>query len=377
MTTLHIKSTFIRKRGNNYNVYIEYIDKEGKIKQRSEAKYTNKKDAEKHLIEIKNSINNNKFVVSNDITFAERYKQYIFDESKKLSPATLKVRESFLKNSIEPFFKDLKLKDITPSILQHYANDLYKNYTKGSAQHRLAAVKAVLSEAYRLREISENPCNFIKSPKSNVVSQTRVAQEPYSKEEIKLLIDGLNGHRIEIPILLMLTVGLRFSEMAGLRWQDINFNKNTITVNQVLFYEKGKILFKEPKTEGSVRTVSVPVELMTKLKKLKVKHNQYKLEGILEYDDIVCLNSKLTPLLGYPLLHAFRKLTKSIGIRCIRLHDLRHTHATMLVLAGVDFKTISNRLGHTDIKITLNRYSHVLDEMDRKASENISNIMFN
>ena len=111
MTTLHIKSTFIRKRGNNYNVYIEYIDKEGKIKQRSEAKYTNKKDAEKHLIEIKNSINNNKFVITNNITFVERYKQYIFDESKKLSPATLKVRESFLKNSIEPFFKDLNLKN--------------------------------------------------------------------------------------------------------------------------------------------------------------------------------------------------------------------------------------------------------------------------
>ena len=219
---------------------------------------------------------------------------------------------------------------------------------------------------------NDDPRNYTK------VDVSVLARElEYSKEEVKLLIEGLKGHRIEIPILLMLTVGLRFSEMAGLRWQDINFNKNTITVNQVLFYEKGKISFKEPKTEGSVRTVSVPVELMTKLKKLKVKHNQYKLEGILEYDDIVCLNSKLTPLLSYPLLHAFRKLTKSIGIRCIRLHDLRHTHATMLVLAGVDFKTISNRLGHTDIKITLNRYSHVLDEMDRKASENISNIMFN
>jgi len=109
VTTLHIKSTFIRKRGNNYNVYIEYIDKEGKIKQRSEAKYTNKKDAEKHLIEIKNSINNNKFVITNNITFVERYKQYIFDESKKLSPATLKFWKSFLKNSIEPFFKDIKL----------------------------------------------------------------------------------------------------------------------------------------------------------------------------------------------------------------------------------------------------------------------------
>ena len=375
--TLHIKSTFIRKRGNNYNVYIEYIDKEGKIKQRSEAKYTNKKDAEKHLIEIKNSINNNKFVVSNDITFAERYKQYIFDENKKLSPATLKVRESFLKNNIEPFFKDIKLRDLTPSILQRYTNDLYKNYTKGSAQHRLAAVKAVLAEAYRLREINENPCNFIKAPKSDVISKTRIPQDPYSKEEVKLLIEGLKGHRIEIPILLMLTVGLRYSEMAGLRWQDIDFNKNTITVNQVMFYENGKILFKAPKTEGSVRTISVPVELMSKLKKWKIKHNEYKLEGILEYDDIVCLSSKLTPLIEYTLLYAFKKLIQSIGLRKIRLHDLRHTHATMLVLAGVDFKTISNRLGHTDIKITLNRYSHVLEEMDRKASENISNIMFN
>ena len=375
--TLHIKSTFIRKRGNNYNVYIEYIDKEGKIKQRSEAKYTNKKDAEKHLIEIKNSINNNKFVVSNDITFAERYKQYIFDENKKLSPATLKVRESFLKNNIEPFFKDIKLRDLTPSILQRYTNDLYKNYTKGSAQHRLAAVKAVLAEAYRLREINENPCNFIKAPKSDVISRTRIPQEPYSKEEVKILIEGLKGHRIEIPILLMLTVGLRYSEMAGLRWQDIDFDKNTITVNQVMFYENGKILFKEPKTEGSVRTISVPVELMSKLKKWKIKHNEYKLEGILEYDDIVCLSSKLTPLIEYTLLYAFKKLIQNIGLRKIRLHDLRHTHATMLVLAGVDFKTISNRLGHTDIKITLNRYSHVLEEMDRKASENISNIMFN
>lgn len=375
--TLHIKSTFIRKRGNNYNVYIEYIDKEGKIKQRSEAKYTNKKDAEKHLIEIKNSINNNKFVVSNDITFAERYKQYIFDENKKLSPATLKVRESFLKNNIEPFFKDIKLRDLTPSILQMYTNDLYKNYTKGSAQHRLAAVKAVLAEAYRLREINENPCNFIKAPKSDVISKTRIPQDPYSKEEVKLLIEGLKGHRIEIPILLMLTVGLRYSEMAGLRWQDIDFDKNTITVNQVMFYENGRILFKAPKTEGSVRTISVPVELMSKLKKWKIKHNEYKLEGILEYDDIVCLSSKLTPLIEYTLLYAFKKLIQDIGLRKIRLHDLRHTHATMLVLAGVDFKTISNRLGHTDIKITLNRYSHVLEEMDRKASENISNIMFN
>lgn len=377
MNNYNIKSTFIRKRNDNYNVYIEYIDENGKSKQKSIAKYNNKKDAEKHLIDLKSSINNNKFIISKDITFVERYKQYINCKDRKLSPGTVRIRESFLSSNIEPFFKDIKLNDISPALLQQFANYVYREYSKGSAQHRLAAVKAVLSEAYRLKEINENPSNFIKTPKTNIKkTEVRVPKEPYSKEEVRTIIENIEGKIIEIPILLMLTCGLRYSEMAGLRWQDIDFDNNTLTVNQVLIYTGNKILFKEPKTDGSIRTISIPQELINKLKKWKIKHNKYKLEGVLEYPELVCLNSNLMPILETSLLAYFKRFTKSINIRTIRLHDLRHTHATMLVLAGVDFKTISNRLGHTDIKITMNRYSHVLEEMDRKASDNISNIMF-
>lgn len=373
----NIKSTFIRKRGNNYNIIIEYYDINNKIKQKSIAKYTNKKDAEKHLIDLKSSINNNNYIISKDITFVDRYKKYIEDEHKHLSPSTLRIRKSFLKNNIEPFFKNIKLSDVSPYTLQEFANYVYKNYSKGSAQHRLAAVKTVLTEAYRLKEIQENPCDFVKSPKTKVESSIRIAQEPYSKEEVKYLIENLDSEIYEIPILLMLTCGLRYSEMAGLRWQDINLKENTLTVNQVLIYTGEEIIFKKPKTEGSIRTISVPKELISKIKRWKVKHNEYKLEGILEYEDLVCLNSRLAPVLECSLLDYFKRFTKKIGLRSIRLHDLRHTHATILILAGTDFKTISHRLGHTDIKITLNRYSHVLKEMDHKASENISNIMFN
>ena len=164
--------------------------------------------------------------------------------------------------------------------------------------------------------------------------------------------------------------------MAGLRWKDIDFKENTLTVNQVLIYNNSEISFKEPKTVGSIRTISIPTELMSKLKKWKIKHNEYKLEGVLEYEELVCLNSILMPVLEQTLLSWFKRFAKKINLRAVRLHDLRHTHATLLILAGTDFKTVSNRLGHTDIKITLNRYSHVLKEMDHKASENISNIMF-
>ena len=76
MNNYNIESTFIRKRGNNYNVYIEYINEEGKRKQKSLAKYNTKKEAEKHLIDLKSSINNNKFIISKDITFIDRYKIY-------------------------------------------------------------------------------------------------------------------------------------------------------------------------------------------------------------------------------------------------------------------------------------------------------------
>lgn len=371
-----IKSAFIRKRNNNYNVYVEYVDSEtGQLKQKSHGKYPNKKGADKHLIEIKNSINNKKFIISKDITFVDRYKQYLYDTSKKLSLTTIDRRESVLRVNIEPFFKDLKLEDVTPAILQSFINSMFDKYTKSAAEPIAAAVKAVLNEAYRLKEISENPCDFVKNPSS--AKEGSSVKSPYDKDEVRNAIEKLNNTHIEIPILLMLTMGLRTGEALGLRWQDIDFKNNTISVNQVLVYTtKNGISFKAPKTKTSIRTISAPPELMEKLRKHKIKHNEYRLANILEYEDIVCLNTNLTPFIPTVLRFAWNRFTAKYNIRYIRLHDLRHTHATMLVLSGCDFKTISNRLGHTDIKITLNRYSHVLKEMDVKASENISNIMF-
>lgn len=370
---MNIKSAFIRKRNDNYNVYIEYIDEEGKTKQKSQGRYNNKKDAEKHLIDLKSSINNNNYIINNT-TFIDRCYKYLNDPSKKLSPATLHIRKSIMKTTVEVFFKDIKLTDVSPSILQGYANYVSENFTKSSAQYRLSIVKTVLNEAYRLKEINENPVNFIKMPRAT--KKDKQINEPYNRDEVKYLISNLEGSFIEIPILLMLTCGLRFSEMAGLRWQDINFKENTISINQVLIYGINGLEFKEPKTDNSIREISAPVELMQKLKKWKIKHNQYRLSDVLEYDDIVCLNSKLNIWYESSLLCTFKRFLKKINLREVRLHDLRHTHATLLVLSGTDFKTISNRLGHTDIKITLNRYSHVLKEMDHKASKNISNIMF-
>ena len=378
MNNYNIKSSFVRKRGNNYNVYIEYIDETGKLKQKSLGKYESKKDAEKHLIDLKSSINNNKYIIPQDITFVERCNIYIHDKGKNFSPLYVKSMENVLRISVEPFFKDVKLNDVNPYMLQSFINEMYLKYSNSTAKTRVALVKSTLSEAYRFKEISENPCDFTKKPNITNTKESKV-KEPYDLKEIKDLMEKLEGRFFEVHILLMLTMGLRGEEVCGLKWKDIDFNKNTISINQVLVKVDNKLIFKEPKTKSSYRTITAPDELMVKLKKLKMKHNEYKLQGLLpegEFEDLVCLSSRLEPMYTFRLWENFKDLCVNHNLRRIRLHDLRHTHATMLVLSGTDFKTISNRLGHGDIKITLNRYSHVLEEMDKKASNNISDILF-
>lgn len=374
----NIKSTFIRKRGDNYNVIIEYYNEEGKIKQKSIGKYNNKKEADKHLIDLKSSINNNNYIISKDITLVERCIIYTHDKSKDFSPTTIDTNERTITKNIEPFFKETKLDEITPTMLQGYANYVYSQYSQDSARRRLSFIKAVINEAYRLREISTNPCNFIKTPKS-LVGQVRVS-DVYNKEEVKYIIEKIKGHYIEIPILFMISLGLRAAEVCGLKWQDIDFENNTISINQILVRVKGKgLIFKKPKTAGSIRTISAPIELMNKLKKIKIKHNEIKLQGLVseKYEDVVCLNKVLNAFSHEALIHAWYRFCDRNNIRKLCLHDLRHTHATLLLLANTNMKVVSQRLGHTDIKVTMNRYSHVLKEMDTQASENISNIIFN
>lgn len=374
MDNFNIKSAFIRKRGENYNVYIEYIDYNGKTKQKSIEKYKNKKYAEKHLIDLKSSINNNRYVIPKNITFVDRCYKYIDDNKNDWSPNTINTRNGWIKNQIKPFFTDTLLSDVSIYQVQQYANNLYKKFTVESCKTRYGFLRSVLREAYRLKEIQENPCDFVKLPSKENTFKADV----YTKEEVKELIQKLDGDILEIPILLMLTLGLRRSEALGITWDDIDFKENTVSINKILMYEGSKgFSFTKPKTSKSRRVLHTPRELIVKLKKEKLRQNELILEGILVNElNLVCLNSDLKPWRPASIHNQYIKCLKKHNMRKIRMHDLRHTNATIMLLGGTNIKVVSERLGHTDIKITMNRYSHVLEEMDTQASANLSNIMF-
>ena len=136
-----IKSTFVRKRGNNYNVMIEYFNDENKLKQKSIGKYSTKKEAEKHLIDLKSSINNNKYIISKNITLVDRCYKFLDDNINNLSPYTIKKRKSIIRASIEPFLEILS-----------WVKWIFTNYSNGSIKYTLNMVEAVQKPVMRVWE---------------------------------------------------------------------------------------------------------------------------------------------------------------------------------------------------------------------------------
>ena len=162
-----------------------------------------------------------------------------------------------------------------------------------------------------------------------------------------------------ICTLLSLYTGLRIGEVCGLKWEDIDLKKGCLSVNKTverisIGNGKTKVVVESPKTESSIRKVYVPSFIMELLKEHK------------KSSDLFVLSGKLKPTEPRTLQYRFEKILKSAGIREMTFHSLRHTYATLCIEKGMDIKTLSELLGHSDVKITLNTYVHSSDRLKRK-----------
>ncbi|HBH3574507.1 TPA: site-specific integrase [Clostridioides difficile] len=157
-----------------------------------------------------------------------------------------------------------------------------------SAKNQVGFIKSVLKESYRLKEISENICDFVTTP----IKKNSSTSKFYTKQKAQLLLEKSKNIPIGIPIFLMLTLGLRFGEAVSLIWSDVDLDKK----NHTLVYVDNKIIFKDPKTPKSKRKLFAPDELISLLEEEKLKQNKLKLQGILKNEfDLICLNKRFNP----------------------------------------------------------------------------------
>lgn len=371
-----VLSAFIRKRNNNYCVYVEYINKEGKKKQKSQGSFKTKKEAEKLLIETKNNINNDKYIIPKNISFVDRCYQYYDDKVNELAETTVYTSKNIIKKHIEPYWGDTKLKDITINKYQQFVNyTFYENIPTSSKKRIISISDAILHECYRCREIQNKITDFIRIPKSIKNSEVDI----YSIDEIKFILEKAKDKSPHFELMLNLFVfcGLRTGEALGLTWDNVDFENNIIVVKNNLQYVKNKFIMRTTKTESSIRTVALPDLVIDLLRKEKIRQNKLKIKGLMkekEYDTVI-INKETNYYNPRGFRQSYEKFIKKIGLEYKKPHALRHAHVSMLVAAGVDVKTISQRVGHSSIDITLDIYAHAFKENDKKAAQKIDDIL--
>jgi integrase len=245
-----------------------------------------------------------------------------------------------------------------------------------------AVLHSTLNEAVRLNLISFNPASKSKLPKWMRKDITVLTQQQ-AKEFIRAAKGVLHG----AALVFALETGMRPEEYLALRWADLNFDNRTATVSRTLKRRKkdgsnSTWYFGKPKTKRSWRTVPLSARLIQMLKEHQRAQVETKMLIAASYEkhDLVFASEIGTPLHIENFRNRyFKKTLKAIGLKdnSLTLYALRHTCATLLLIAGINPKVVSERLGHASVTMTLDTYSHVLPTMQETATEELSTYLYN
>jgi integrase len=223
-----------------------------------------------------------------------------------------------------------------------------------------------LKQAVKNQLVVRNVSEATTLPK---LQQTREVRALTLEEQQKFL-KALEGHRLATAFKVLLGTGLRRGELLALTWKDVDLANATLTVRQSLVRVKGQLLFQEPKTKTSKRTIPLPDDLVAELKAHKARQAQEKLLAGPAYEDngLVFANELGQPLDPRSFIRWFYQIRDKAGLpKDVNLHALRHTYATRLLERGVSLKVIQQLLGHSKFDVTADIYSHVAPELQREA----------
>ena len=352
-----------------------------------------RKQAEKMLneelvrVNAENSFSNKLNTIAKNSKYSNMlFSDYMLEWLENIKPKVVQSTyigyEQVVKGRLCPYFKSKKIKliDLRPKDIQNFINYLYKQRLKGSTiAHYTSNMNTALKEAVIAEIIPSNPMDRIESVKKEVY-----IPEFYTDDELIELIEVIKTQKLELPLTLGIIYGLRREEILGLTWNAIDFKNKSITIRKTVGRGKydgvTQFLIKDiPKNKSSYRTLPMFDFITNLLNKYKEKYKlNEKIFGntyITDYKDFICLMDNGELVKPDYVDRTFSRILKENGFRHIRLHDLRHSCATLLLRNGVPLPEIQKWLGHSNI-ITTQRYSH-LDQNDKSIPANMIETKFN
>lgn len=296
-------------------------------------------------------------------------------EVKKTSirPNTYSDYAYTARNHIGPVLGKNKLCDLTPNHLQAlYTEELKKGKSARTVIGIHAVMHCALQHALKLGLVPRNVADSVTRPKI-----PRKEMKVLDQDQALRLIQQAESSRYQLLFWFAITTGLRLGELFGMKWEDVNWQNRKIQIKRQVQRRKGGLEFCEPKSETGRRIITLGTTTINKLKNHYISQQKEIIEvgDKWKNNDLIFCTPIGTPLEPANVLKALKKCLRDAGLPQIRFHDLRHTAATLMLLEGINPKIVQERLGHSDISMTLNTYSHVLPSMQEEAAEKMDELL--
>lgn len=327
-----------------------------------------KKDAEKVRTALLRKLDTGELLLEPSRLSVKEYLEHWLETAAKprLTDHTHGEYSALMRRYIVPTLGTRKLTKISPVDIQRvYGEMLQRGLSPRVVRYTHTVFSNALKQAVKWRMTSQNPALFVDLPK-----QEKKEMQALSETEAVRFLKKANQDKHYVLFAVLLGTGLRPGEAFGLKWGDFDAYARTLTVKRTWARAKGGYKYQEPKTKRSRRNIELPEHLVKLL--LEFRASQPKGSEVM-FPNIV----------GAPLnernviVRHFKPLLKAADLPdTLRLYDLRHTHATLLLIAGTNPKIVSERLGHSSITLTLDTYSHVLPGMQRESARKLNAMLF-
>lgn len=354
----------------------------GKRKQKRMRGFRTKKEAEAKLAEMVAQVERGTYLEPSKTTVGEYLQQWLEAHQVSVGAKTAATYAQIVRDHIVPYIGHIQLTKLKPIHIQQMYAAILEGERRDKKQGRIspttvkhihATLRKALNDAVRWQLIPSNPANAVTPPKQEP-RECRAAEET----EIRKVLGAFEGTLLEMPVYLALTTGARLGEILALRWEDVDLASGVLYIRRALGRNPltGELEFKEVKTPKSRRAIEIGPTTVERLRKWRVRQQEMRLAAGPAWQDhgLLCCREDGSPLNPHTVSARFSIKVRKLGL-ALRFHDLRHTHATMLLKAGVNPKVVSERLGHSRVGMTLDTYSHVLPTMQREAAKAIEQLI--
>jgi integrase len=366
----------IVKRGkDSYSIKVSAgKDATGKYKYQWTTVKGTKKEAEKRLGEILHQLDTGTFMKPGKTTVADFLGKWLTDYAKpSLSPRGLERYGGIIRQHLIPAFGNMPLTQLKSEHLhKHYTAKLNDGLSARTVRYHHAVIHKALQTALKWGLVNRNVADGVDLPPIR-----RTQMQTWDDDEITRFLETAKESPYYALFYTALFTGMRRSELLGLAWQDVDFLYCQVSVTRSLHQLKdGSYVFTQPKSIKSRRTIALSPSAILLLKEHKEKQEleRITLGKPLAHDDLVFSTLEGKPLRPNTITRAWVTFAARAGVKVIRLHDARHTHASIMLKQGVHPKIVQERLGHSSIEMTLDIYSHVMPGLQEAAAKRFDDL---